>query len=164
MSEIIKIQDSRRVFVETLNELAQTDDKIIVLICDVGFLYLDDPNLKFKVINTGVTEPSTIIIAAAMALDGWKPFVYSMINFVAFRPFEIVRNAIKMHNAKVVLLGVKGSEKYKFLGFSNNMIFENEDTYHLKPYMKCFLPKTNDEVREAVMKAYKREKASYIRL
>lgn len=127
MSEITQQQDSRRIFVDTLNELAETDDKIIVLIPDVGFNYLDNPELNFKVINTGVTEQSTILIAAAMALDGWKPYVYSMINFVLFRPYEMVRNGIVHHHANVKLIGVKGSSKYKFLGFSHNMNSEYED-------------------------------------
>ncbi|KKQ75766.1 MAG: hypothetical protein US98_C0060G0004 [Parcubacteria group bacterium GW2011_GWC1_38_6] len=48
MAEIIKQQDTRRVFIETLNELAEKDPKIIVIICDVGFNYLDDPKNKLS--------------------------------------------------------------------------------------------------------------------
>ena len=51
MAEIVKNQDTRRTFVETLNELAEHDPKIIVIICDVGFNYLDDPKNKFKVLE-----------------------------------------------------------------------------------------------------------------
>jgi deoxyxylulose-5-phosphate synthase len=85
LAEIVKVQDSRRTFVQTLNELSQNDPNILVIICDVGFNYLDDPNNKFRVLNLGVTEASSMIIAAALALSGFKPYVYSMINFVTFR-------------------------------------------------------------------------------
>ena len=142
MAEIIKQQDSRRIFIETLNELAEHDPTIIVLICDVGFNYLDDPGNKFKVLNLGVTEQSTMIIASGLALSGLKPYVYSMINFVTFRPYEMVRNAVCMHNANVKIIGVRGSEKYKFLGFSHNLIVDNEEIKVLKhlPNLKIYTP------------------------
>lgn len=125
MGEIIKKQDTRRAFVEALNEVA--DEKTIVVIPDVGFNYLDQPGNKFKVINTGVNEQFAAIFAANLALQGWKVFFYSMINFVLFRPGEMVRNAIVCHNAPVMLLGVKGSSSYKFLGFSHNLLHNAED-------------------------------------
>src|SRR3990167_4656716 len=160
MPKIIKNKDNRREFIDTLNGL--NDPKIILLIPDVGFNYVE--SAKFKVINTGVTEEATMIIAAAMALDGWKPYVYSMINFVAFRPFEMVRNAIACHKANVKILGVKGSSAYKFLGFSHNMLYNNEDTYILKKYLKCYLPKSPQQVKKVILSTYRSKKAAYIRL
>ena len=165
MGDIIKKQDHRREFVDTLNELAEKDDKIIVLIPDVGFNYLDDPKNKFKVINTGVTEQSTIMIAVGLALSGFKPYVYSMINFVLFRPYEMVRNGIVNHNANVKLLGVKGSSSYKFLGFSHNMTSDAEDIDACKNLgLDSFVPKSNEEVRETILNTYNTNKPAYIRL
>src|SRR3990167_10541898 len=157
MPEIVKNQDKRREFIDTLNELAEKDYKIIVLIPDVGFNYLDDPNNKFKVINTGVTEQATMIIASALALSGFKPYVYSMINFVLFRPYEMVRNGIVKHSANVKLLGVKGSESYKFLGFSHNLSHDKEDFNACDNIgLKWHSPKL-EEVREVILKTYKEE-------
>ncbi len=166
MPEITKQLDTRRVFIDTLCELAQKDKSIVLIVPDVGFNYIDKFKEKFpnRYFNFGTTEASTVCIAAAMALSGLKPYVYSMLNFVAFRPFEMVRNMIALHNAPVVLLGVKGSSGYRFLGFSHNMIFDDEDVYHLSPYMKCFLPKSNEEVKETIEDIYKQNIASYIRL
>ena len=166
MSDIIKEQDSRRIFIDTLCELAEKDDKILLIVPDVGFNYIEKFQEKFpnRYFNFGVTEEATILIAAALALDGWKPYVYSMINFVAFRPFEMIRNGISCHKANVKLIGVKGSEKYKFLGFSHNMIFEDEDVYHLKPYICCRLPKNNEEVKNFMLWDYEVDKPVYMRL
>src|SRR3989338_3509869 len=166
MDEIIKQQDTRRVFVEALNELAEKDPKIIVIICDVGFNYLDDPKNKFKVINLGVTEMSSMIIAAALALAGFKPYIYSMINFVTFRPYEAVRNAVALHKANVKILGVKGSEKYKFLGFSHNLLAEDEEIDFLKklPGMKTYIPQTPEETRNIILETYQSPTPAYIRL
>lgn len=122
--------DSRNIFIDTLIELAEKDDRIILIVPDVGFNYIEKFRERFpdRFFNFGVTEQSTMIIAAGLALQGFKPYVYSMINFVLFRPAEMVRNAVVHHNANVKLIGVKGSEKYKFLGFSHNLSHEKEDT------------------------------------
>jgi len=165
MGEIIQQQDTRREFVNTLSELAKTDDKIIVLIPDVGFNYLSDPNLPFKVINLGVTEQATTMIAVGLALSGFKVYVYSMINFVLFRPYEMVRNGIVNHHANVKLLGVKGSSSYKFLGFSHNMTTDHEDTDTCDLLgLKWYVPKDNEGVKQAVLDSYKDDTACYIRL
>lgn len=166
MAEIIKQQDTRRTFVETLNNLAENDPNIIVIIPDVGFNYLDDPRNKFKVLNLGVTEQSAMTIAAGMALSGLKPYVYSMINFVTFRPYEAVRNAVCLHKANVKIIGVKGSERYKFLGFSHNLIEEKEEIKILEhlPDFKSFVAKTPQEVRRVILGTYKMNSPCYVRL
>ena len=166
MAEIIKAQDVRREFINTLITLAEKDEKIVLIIPDVGFNYLDDPKNKFKVLNLGVTEQSTMTIAAGMALSGLKPYVYSMINFVTFRPYEALRNAVCLHGANVKIIGVKGSEKYKFLGFSHNLIAENEEIKVLEhlPNFKSFIADTPEEVRKVILETYKSNSPCYIRI
>ena len=166
MGKIIKKEDSRRVFVDTLNELAAKDPNIIIITCDVGFNYLDNPNLKFRVINLGVTESTSTIIAAGFALSGYSVWLYSMINFVVFRPYEAVRNAVCLHNANVKIVGIKGSEGYKFLGFSHNLIAENEEIKVLEhlPNFKSFIAKTPEEVRKVILETYKTNSPCYIRI
>jgi len=166
MGKIIKKKDTRRVFVDTLNELAAKDPNIIVITCDVGFNYLDNPNLKFRVINLGVTESTSTIIAAGFALSGYSVWLYSMINFVVFRPYEAVRNAICLHHANVKIIGVKGSEKYKFLGFSHNMIVEDEDIKALKnfPNIKSYIVTDPEKTKEVILETYHTNSPCYIRL
>jgi len=150
MAEIMKVQDTRREFIDALIALAEKDDKVVLIIPDVGFNYIEEFQKRFpdRFFNLGVTEQSTMIIAAGLALSGLKPYVYSMINFVTFRPYEAVRNAVCLHNANVKIIGVKGSEKYKFLGFSHNLIAENEEIEVLEhlPNLKSFVVKTPEEV------------------
>lgn len=167
MAKIIQQQDTRRIFVDTLVKLAEHDPAICLIIPDVGFNYIEKFQKKFpsRFLNLGVTEQSTLIIAAGMALSGFKPYVYSMINFVTMRPYEMLRNAVCYHNANVKILGVKGSEKYKFLGFSHN-ITKDEDIKILShlPNLKAFLPKTPKEVKEVILKTYKLKKPCYVRI
>jgi len=168
MAEIIKKQDTRREFLDVLIELAKKDDKVVLIIPDVGFNYIDEFQKKFpeRFFNFGVTEQSAMIIAAGLALSGFKPYIYSMINFVVFRPYEMVRNAVCMHNANVKIIGVKGSEKYKFLGFSHNLITENEDLKAMQnfPGFKTYATDDAGEVRKIIEDTYKINKPCYIRL
>lgn len=167
MSEITQELDSRRIFIDTLIELAEKDDTIILIVPDVGFNYIEKFKEKFpnRFFNFGVTEQSTILIATALALSGFKPYVYSMINFVLFRPYEMVRNGIVGHKANVKLIGVKGSEKYKFLGFSHNMTRGNEDMAACSVLrLEGYLITRIEGVREALLETYKNNEPAYIRL
>jgi transketolase len=168
MSEIIKQQDTRREFINTLIELAEKDEKIVLVIPDVGFNYIDEFQKKFpnRFFNFGVTEQSIMIIAAGLALAGFKPYVYSMTNFVVFRPYEMVRNAVCLHNANVKFIGVKGSEKYKFLGFSHNLISEDEDIKTLEhlPNLKTYVVENPEKVKKVILETYKMNSPCYIRL
>jgi transketolase len=167
MSKLIKKQDSRRIFIETLIELAEKDPRIVLIVPDVGFHYIEEFQKKFpdRFYNFGVTEEATMLIASALALSGLKPYVFSMINFVTFRVHEVVRNAVGLHNADVKILGVKGSKGYKFLGFSHNLVRKNEEIDFLKkiPNFECFTP-SKKKVEETIEETYKNNKPTYIRL
>jgi transketolase len=159
--------DKRKIFFEELIKLAEKDDKIVLIVPDVGFSFTEEFAQKFpkRYYNFGVTEQSCVVIASALALDGWKPYVYSMINFVLFRPAEMVRNAIVNHNANVKLLGVKGSEKYKFLGFSHNLSHDKEDTNFCENIgLDWSTPETEEETRNIIRNSYLSEKSLYVRL
>lgn len=165
MSTIIKQSDRRRAFVDTLNKLAETNDNIVVITCDVGFNYLDDPKNKFKVLNLGVTEQSAMVIAAALALSGMRVYFYSMINFSLFRPAEMVRNMVVCHNAPVTIIGVKGSSSYKFLGFSHNLIHDLEDIEFCRNIgLVVETPDSIEEVEEVLLFAHANPTPLYIRL
>jgi transketolase C-terminal domain/subunit len=66
----------------------------------------------------------------------------------------------------VKILGVKGSEKYGFLGFSHNLLWDTEEIEWLEklPGMKCYLPANNEDVRNIVTEAYNSKFPCYIRL
>lgn len=176
--------DLRKTFIETLMELAEKDPTIVLLVPDVGFNFLEQFQRRFpdRFFNTGVTEQSTMIMAAGLALSGMKPYVYSMINFVVFRPYEMVRNAVCYHNANVKLFGVKGSEKYKFLGFSHNIQMEmpvgnndpidkgqeymDEDIYTLDklPNMEWYVPTDEKKLKDFMLSEYNRVGPAYTRI
>jgi len=157
----------RGAFVDALIEIAEKDKRLVVITCDVGFKFLDRFQEKFpdRYFNLGVTEMSSMTIAAAMALAGLRPVIYSMINFVVFRPLESLRNCVCYHNAPVLIAGVSGSKAYGFLGLSHN-ITKNEDINLIWrfPNLRIRIPWTEQETKEAVIKAYESNSPNYLRL
>jgi transketolase len=157
--------DNRKAFFEELIKLAEKDNRIVLIVCDVGFSFTEEFQKRFpsQYFNFGVTEQSSMLIASAMALSGLKPYIYSMINFMLFRPYEMVRNGVVKHNANVKIIGVKGSEKYKFLGFSHNLLHEQEDIVACQNIgLKWYIPVSS--VDKVVEITYRNEQPAYIRL
>lgn len=159
--------DLRVPFIDTLIEMASKDPRICLVICDVGFKHADRFQEKFpdRYFNFGITESSSMIICAAMALSGLKPYFYSMVNFSIFRPLEMVRNAVCYHNADVKIIGVSGSEAYAFLGLSHNTIHgEDVDALAYFPNIRIYTPKTVKETEELVRRTAQLSFPAYIRL
>ena len=97
----------RRRFGKLINELAKKDDKIVLLVGDIGYGIFDDfrkKNLK-KFFNLGICEQSLIGVAAGMSLEGLKPWVYTITPFLIERPFEQIKLDIDQQNVNVNLVG-----------------------------------------------------------
>lgn len=160
-------RNARGTFMESLEEEASRDPKVILVTCDVGFSYLETFAKKFpnQYLNAGVTEQSTTGICAGLAFSGWKPYFYSMINFVTMRNYEQMRNDLCYNNANVKLIGVRGSVHYKFLGFSHN-IYDEEDKKILEhlPNIRCHYPENPDEVKKVMSDMYSHQGPEYVRL
>lgn len=159
----------RKPFIQTLTEFALQDPKIILIIGDVGFRFIEAYRERFpsQFLNCGAAEQSMMGIAAGMARSGWKPYVYTMRNFIAFRPYEQVRNDIAFANANVKLFGVAGSAAYKFLGMSHNVFVNkdgrDEDIAMLSelPNLNVYRPDTEEETIELINTEYKRIGPAY---
>lgn len=123
------MKNGRKITIEFLTQMAEKDHKVILIVGDVGFSFMDDFKTKFpkQFLNVGVLEQSMMGIAVGLANQGFKPYVYTMKNFIILRPFEQLRNDICYGNANVKLLGVGGSEAYKFLGMSHNLSGDEEN-------------------------------------
>ena len=87
----------RRIFGKIINELAFKDNKIVLIVGDIGYGIFDDfrRNHPKKFYNFGICEQSIIGSAAGMALEGLKPWVYTITPFLIERPFEQIKLDIK---------------------------------------------------------------------
>jgi transketolase len=166
ITEIPK-QQLRKAFIESLTDLAERDPRVILIIGDVGFSFLEPFIARFpnQFLNAGIAEQNMMGMAAGLCIAGWKPYVYTMTNFILLRPLEQVRNDICYANANVKLFGVKGGPAYKFLGFSHNMV-EGEDKAILDflPNIKSHFPTTEREVEKLMHEELNRKGPSYMQI
>lgn len=158
----------RKTFVDKLTKLVERDPKVVLIVADVGFSYVDEFAKKYpnNFLNVGVTEQTMMGMAAGMALSGYKPWVYTMINFAIMRPYEQLRNDVCFNNANVKVIGVKGSEHYKFLGFSHNLEGTENENDLLKnlPNMHQHYPTSKETLSMLMDIEYGRSGPAYFRI
>lgn len=142
----------RGYFAHYLYEAMKTDPDIWVITGDLGYGMLDKIRDDFpdRFINTGAAEQAMMGIAVGLALEGKKPFVYSITTFLLYRPFETVRNYINHERIPVRLIGAGRDRDYEHDGFSHWSediipIFENAF-----PYITDLWPEEKEDIPEMV--------------
>jgi transketolase len=107
--------------VDSIIPYAREDERIYLLVCDMGFGVADRFKEEFpdRVFNMGMMEQGTVGIAAGMAMAGLVPVVYSIVNFLVFRALEQVRNDVLMQGLNVKFIGTGANDYFRFLGSSH---------------------------------------------
>lgn len=155
----------RAAFIQTLSLLAKQDENVLLLTGDLGFKVFDDFRQKYQrqFLNMGVAESNMVSVSAGLALEGKKPFIYSIASFLTMRPYEHIRNDICFHKAKVVMVAAGGGFSYGPNGASHHALTDIALMRAL-PEMRVFTPADMHETAWAVQMAYEQEGPSYIRL
>ncbi len=112
----------RGAFFRALLELAEHDDKVHLVVGDLGYGVTETFAKRFpdRFLNAGVAEQNMTGIAAGMALCGKTVFTYSIANFPILRCLEQVRNDVCCHRANVKIVAVGGGLAYGSLGSSHH--------------------------------------------
>ena len=152
----------RRCFGKVINELAKKDDKIVLIVGDIGYGVFDDFRKENprKFFNLGICEQSMISFASGMALEGLKPWVYTITPFLIERPFEQIKLDIDQQNVNVNLVGFAD---YPTLGPSHAEL-DGEILMKLFKNIKSFFPKNSGETESAIYQSYKKNVPTFISL
>ena len=152
----------RRRFGKVITELADRDEKIIILVGDIGYRVFDDFREKHpdRFINLGICEQSMISVSAGMALEGLKPWVYTITPFLIERPFEQIKLDIDQQNVNVKLIGFAD---YSTLGPTHKEL-NGEKLMQLFSNITSFFPKDGDETQSMMYEAYAKKGPAFISL
>jgi transketolase len=152
----------RRRFGKVITELAGRDEKIIVLVGDIGYRVFDEFREMYpdRFINLGICEQSMIGVSAGMALEGLKPWVYTITPFLIERPFEQVKLDIDQQNVNVKLVGFAD---YSTLGPTHAEL-HGERLMQLFTNITSLFPKDGDETQSMVYEAYEKNGPTFISL
>jgi len=115
------VPNYRKEIVGMLLPYFRQDKRYYLLVCDMGFGVYDKLKKEFpqRVVNCGIMEQGTVGIAAGMSLSGLIPVVYSIVNFLAYRSLEQIRNDVVMQKLNVKFIATGVNDYFKFLGPSH---------------------------------------------
>lgn len=104
----------RDAFISTLYEYAVKKKNIIFLSCEYGAPSLDRFRAKLgnQFINAGISEQNLISVAAGMAMQGKRVYVYSIASFVTLRCLEQVKLDLCAMDLPVTIVAVGPSYAY----------------------------------------------------
>ena len=155
----------RTAFFRTLLELAEQDERINLIVGDLGFGVVESFAERFpkRFLNVGVAEQNMTGIAAGMALCGKMVFTYSIANFPTLRCLEQVRNDVCYHNANVKIVAVGGGLAYGALGMTHHAT-EDLAVMRAMPEMVVIAPGDPVETELATRAITVRPGPCYLRL
>lgn len=156
----------RNAFLRALLEEARRDDRIALVVGDLGFSVVEPfrEELPSRFLNAGVAEQAMTGIAAGWSLAaGMAVFTYSIANFPTLRCLEQVRNDVCYHAADVKIVSVGGGVAYGTAGYTHHAL---EDLAILRalPNMTVIVPGDPAEARAACRLAARTPGPFYIRL
>jgi len=152
----------RRQFSKTLVALAEKDPSIVLLIGDFGYGIVDEFKRKYpeRFFNMGICEQAMISVAAGMALEGLKPYVYTITPFLIERPFEQIKLDVDQQCANVKLVGYAD---YPDQGPTHS---ELNAPYMMKLFknIQSYFPADANETEDAFLQSYQNDKPAFISL
>jgi transketolase len=155
----------RLTFSSILTELALTDSRVVLLTGDLGFQLFDNYHEQAgpRYINVGVAEAQMVLAAAGLALEGFRPFAYSIASFLTTRTYEQVKLSIGYHRLPVVLVGAGGGYAYSRSGVTHHAA-EDFGLMSLIPGMTVVAPGDAGELAQLLPQLLNNEGPCYLRL
>lgn len=155
----------RTSFIEQLVVEARKNDRILLLVGDLGYNVVEPFAKEFpnRYINVGIAEQNMAGIAGGLAMNGWIVYCYSIGNFPTLRCMEQIRNDIVYYQANVRIVSVGAGYAYGSQGVSHQA---TEDVAMLRslPGMTIFSPSDPVETKILVSASVTYQGPIYIRL
>lgn len=151
-TEQVPLHDCRDAWVETLVELAESDDRVVAVVNDsVGSSKLAPFQQRFgdRLINVGIAEQDMVGVGAGLANGGKIPFVSAAACFLTARAMEQIKVDAAYSQHHVVLVGQSPGMAYGELGPTHHSI---EDLAWLRtiPGLTVIVPADPEETRQAL--------------
>ena len=155
----------RRAFSDTLVKIADERDDFVFLTGDLGFRVFAELERRHpaRYINVGIAETQMVSMATGLALEGFRPVVYSIGSFLTGRAYEPIRVAINYHRAPVLIVGAGAGYIYARSGVTHQCA-EDAALMSTMPGMCVVLPGSPDEVTSLLSQFYEQDSPAYMRI
>lgn len=159
------MKTQRDTFWDTIYDKAKHDRDIIVISADMGAPALDKFRRDFphQYINTGIAEQNSILVAAGLAKEGKKVFVYAIASFLTLNCIEKIRVQCSMMKIPINIVGVGAGFSYPDSGPTHHLV-EDISVMRAMPFIDTFSI-TDSVMAEQVALSYREfNQSTYIRL
>lgn len=155
----------RTAFINQLLEEARHDDKIFLIVGDLGYHVVEPFAKEFptRFLNVGIAEQNMAGVAAGLAMTGYNVYIYSIGNFPTLRCLEQIRNDIAYHHANVKIVSVGAGYAYGSLG-TTHQATEDIGALRVMPNMVVATPGDPIEARAIAKLSVGYKGPIYIRL
>lgn len=156
----------RKMFTDTLLELAQQDPEIVAVTTDArGSVTLDAfaQQLPGQFVELGIAEQNAVGVAAGLASVGKKTFVCGPACFYVARSLEQVKVDVAYSANPVKILGVSGGVSYGALGFSHHSLHDIA-VLRTFPGIQVVLPSDARQTRRLVQQLVDYPHPVYVRV
>ncbi len=112
----------RKQFVETVTRLLEADDRVVLLLGDIGVFGFRAAFERFpdRVYNIGILEQATISLAAGLAKTGLLPIVHTIAPFLVERALEQIKVDFGYQRLPGSFVSVGASYDYAALGSTHH--------------------------------------------
>lgn len=155
----------RATLMNVLTAAAKKDKNIILLTGDLGYGAVEvfEKECPMQYINCGIAELNMLGVAAGLASEGKKVFIYSIGNFTTERVLEQIRNSVSYMNLDINIIAVGAGFEYGQLGFSHHTT-EDIACMRAMPNMTIYNPATAVECEACAKEMLANSGPKYIRI
>lgn len=164
MNQIKK--DPRKEFGSAVSELAEKDERIVILSADSGNssgfkeFSIKHPDRYYEF---GIMEQGVVGIASGMATTGKIPVFCAIAPFVTCRSYEMFRNDLGYMNQNVKIVGRNSGITYSELGATHHSL-EDFAIIRMIPGTVVLAPQDPGEIRGAVKAMLEHQGPVYMRI
>lgn len=136
----------RKQFPQTVLEIMDKDERVVVLLGDIGIFAFKDVFEKYpkRCYNIGICEQSMVGMAAGLAMVGFIPIVHTIEPFLVDRAFEQIKNDFGYQELYGNIVGVDVSGSAPNLGYTHQCPYALEHMAHVVG-MNVFVPETAEQ-------------------
>jgi transketolase len=155
----------RKAFVRTLVDLAEDEERILLLTGDLGYTVIEPFAERFpgRFFNVGVAEQNLVGMATGLAEAGFIPFVYSIATFAVLRAYEFIRNGPVAHGLPVRIIGIGGGFEYPSAGFTHYAV-DDVGVMRVQPRLTIIAPADHQQAVNALRATWRHDGPIYYRL
>jgi transketolase len=158
--------EMREIYTNTLIELAEKDERIVLLDADLlraskGMPFRD--RFPERTIDVGVAEANMIGVAAGLAASGKIPFTHTFTPFATRRCFDQVTISVAYAKLNVKMMGSDPGVSAELNG-GTHMSFEDVGLMRNLPGITIFEPVDGNQLKQAIPHILDHQGPVYIRM